>query len=244
MVADWYAATSEHPDQDSVMLAHRRADVAELNERARAMLRADGRLGETELEANGRAFAVGDRVVACRNDRANAITNGQRATVANLDEERRSLTLAFDDGRAVEVPAGYIEDGQLDHAYAMTAHRAQGATVDRTFVLGSDDLYREWGYTALSRHREEARFYVNVGGAQAALHAPRPEDPVTGPLTRQRGKRLALDTLNESGLRLQPPTLQEAVEAKMQFGFGLTHELPDSVVEPDDVLGPHLDLGP
>jgi hypothetical protein len=29
-------------------------------------------------------------------------------------------------------------------------------------VLGSDELYREWGYTALSRHRDEARFYVTA----------------------------------------------------------------------------------
>ena len=29
-------------------------------------------------------------------------------------------------------------------------------------MLGSDELYREWGYTALSRHRHEARFYVTA----------------------------------------------------------------------------------
>jgi len=40
-------------------------------------------------------------------------------------------------------------------------HRAQGRDVDRTFVLGSDELYREWGYTALSR-TDEARFYVSA----------------------------------------------------------------------------------
>ncbi len=55
-----------------------------------------------------------------------------------------------------------MRDGHLDHGYAITAHRAQGATVDRAFVLGSDELYREWGYTALSRHRDEARFYVSA----------------------------------------------------------------------------------
>ena len=29
-------------------------------------------------------------------------------------------------------------------------------------MLGSDELYREWGYTALSRHRIDARFYVTA----------------------------------------------------------------------------------
>src|SRR3954469_7670683 len=56
----------------------------------------------------------------------------------------------------------YARAGHLAHGYALTAHPAQGATVDRAFVLGSEELYREWGYTALSRHREEARFYVSA----------------------------------------------------------------------------------
>jgi hypothetical protein len=38
-------------------------------------------------------------------------------------------------------------------------------------VLGSDELYREWGYTALSRHRDEARFYVSA--TPAFLNEPR-----------------------------------------------------------------------
>ena len=59
------------------------------------------------------------------------------------------------------LPEAYARGGSLDHGYALTAHLAQGATVDRAFVLGSDELYREWGYTALSRHRAEARFYVS-----------------------------------------------------------------------------------
>jgi hypothetical protein len=29
-------------------------------------------------------------------------------------------------------------------------------------VLGSDEAYREWGYTALSRHRDSAHFYVTA----------------------------------------------------------------------------------
>ncbi|MFL5847037.1 MAG: AAA family ATPase [Solirubrobacteraceae bacterium] len=252
LVSDWFAATTKHPEQDNVMLAHRRADVAELNQRARATLRAGGKLGELELEANGRAFSTGDRVVTGRNDRANGITNGQRATVEAIDIERRSLTLTFDDGRQAELPAGYIDDGHLDHAYAMTAHRAQGATVDRAFVLGSDDLYREWGFTALSRHRDEARFYVNLGSA-AQLTLPglemsfdRPDGPVTGPLSRERGKRLALDTPNDSGLRLQPPTVEEAIQASLRLDqqrlpdFHVNH-VPDPDLDLD--LGPDLDFG-
>jgi len=74
----------------------------------------------------------------------------------------RRLGVHFDDGHRVELPDQSVRDVRLDHGYAITAHRAQGITVDRAFVLGSDELYREWGYTALSRHRDEARFYVSA----------------------------------------------------------------------------------
>ena len=46
LVADWWAARD--PD-GSVMIAHRRADVADLNGRARALMRASGALGDVEL---------------------------------------------------------------------------------------------------------------------------------------------------------------------------------------------------
>ena len=142
------------------MIAHRRRDVAELSARARAHLRASGRIGDDVLVAADRGFAVGDRVLTTRNYRVLGVVNGQSGVVAGL--RRGRLEIRFDDGRWVGLPEPYVRAGHLDHGYALTAHRAQGATVDRAFVLGSDELYREWGYTALSRHRIEARFYVTA----------------------------------------------------------------------------------
>lgn len=107
--------------------------------------------------------------------------------------------MRFDGGQMRRIATAYAEAGHLDHGYATTAHRAQGATVDRTFVLGSDELYREWGYTALSRHRLSARFYVTA--AREFVNAPaRPL--VAGPdasrriarlLATSRAKRLAIE---------------------------------------------------
>lgn len=121
-------------------------------------MRATDQLGPDELECPERSFAVGDRVIATRNDRRLDVHNGQAGVLTAIEPGLLSVQLS--DGRELELPTGYAEAGHLDHGYALTAHRAQGATVDKTFVLGSDELTREWGYTALSRHREEARFYI------------------------------------------------------------------------------------
>ncbi len=51
VVADWWG---ERDPERAVMIAFRRADVADLNGRARALMRAAGALGEQELDARGR----------------------------------------------------------------------------------------------------------------------------------------------------------------------------------------------
>jgi len=208
LVSDWWRA-SHDPGCDAVMIAHRRDDVAELNQRARAVMRATGQLGPDELDVGERAFAVGDRVVCQRNDRTLGVVNGQRGEIAAIDGESRGVWLRLSDGTSVELDSSYVEASHLDHGYALTAHKAQGATVDRAFVLGSDDLYREWGYTALSRHRDEARFYVvSPGSAERALADLAEErDPLVERLEElfgtSRAKTLATDQLDAAERRAE-----------------------------------------
>jgi Ti-type conjugative transfer relaxase TraA len=203
LVADWLE--SYERGERAVMLAHRRRDVADLNERARQALRERGEIGADELATSGRAFAVRDRVVARRNARRLGVVNGDTGRIAAIADDTIALTL--DDGRTIELPVGYVRAGHLEHGYALTAHLAQGSTVDRAFVLGTDELYREWGYTALSRHRDEARFYVSA--TPAFLNESR--DPVrtdadttrtvSRMLRASRAQRLALDGVATDPMR-------------------------------------------
>jgi conjugative relaxase-like TrwC/TraI family protein len=198
LVDDWASARAD--GRQALMLAYRRADVADLNDRARAKLRADGRLGPDELTCGGRALAPGDFVLATRNEQRLGVHNGQTGTLTAITDTELHVQLA--DGRQLRLPHRYAHDGHLDHGYAMTAHRAQGVTVDCTFVLGSDELHREWGYTALSRHRHEARFYRSA--TPAFLNAPtaalgQTDDPaaeVALALARSRRQHLALTGLD------------------------------------------------
>ena len=47
----------------------------------------------------------------------------------------------------------------LDHGYATTIHKSQGATVDRVKVLASLSLDRHLTYVAMTRHREDVGLY-------------------------------------------------------------------------------------
>ncbi len=197
MVDDWWQCAKA--GGDDVMIAHRRSDVADLNRRARERMHADRRLGDDELTVDGRAFAEGDRVLARRNDHQLAVTNGTRGRVLSIDLERRTLVVQPDAGEPTTLDAAYLDAGHLDHAYATTAHALQGASVDHAFVLGSEDLYREWGYTALTRHRQEAHFYLHSEAQETRpLPGLEPEpDPIDERLREILGKRrhknLAID---------------------------------------------------
>ena len=135
------------------MLASRRASVDSLNRIARARLRAEGGLGPDELVAGGPTFAVGDAVIASRNEYRLGILNGSRGTVTVVDCSRRRLTIQTIEGRTIDVPTTYMAAGHLTHGYATTVHKAQGATVDMALLLIDDQSYREAAYTGLSRGR-------------------------------------------------------------------------------------------
>ena len=232
LVEDWWHAARQ-PGDDAVMIAHRRVDVAELNSLARDLMREDHRLGEEEITtAEGRAFSIGDRVLAKQNDRRLSIVNGTRAEVVSLDQDRHSLEIRLSDGTTRALDSAYLDRGSLHHGYALTAHAAQGATVDRAFVLGSDDLYREWGYTALTRHREEARFYVvSPGSVERALPGLEPQpDPLTENVVDRLGrsgrKTAALDVLGANGHR--PDRYERARSAALSRAVALHGELGET----------------
>ena len=204
LLADWYATND--PD-GCLMLAHFRADVAELNGRARAVMRVAGRLGPDELVAAGGRFAIGDRVVTKHNSARLDVRNGDRGVVEALDPHAGSLSIRIDD-RVVHLDAAFLArrtpDGRptLEHGYAMTAHAAQGQTCRHALVLARDDTYREWTYTTMTRATQANRLYViaerNRGRDEFA-----PAEPVrngrallAAALTRRRVQDLALDQLH------------------------------------------------
>jgi hypothetical protein len=100
------------------------------------------------------------------------------------------MTVQMSD-RAVELPSSYLEAGHVAHGYAMTVHKAQGVTADRAFVLGTDDLYREMGYVAMSRGRLGNHLYV-VGEPTREI------EPLHGPSLERTNEELLVAALSTS----------------------------------------------
>ena len=207
MGLDWYRA--QRNGERAVMVALRRDDVAELNVRARAMLLADGTLDDTDAVTVGeRSFSVGDRVVCGRNDRRLRVHNALAGTITAIQPGTGTVGpvvwFADDAGNDYAVPVSYVEAGHLDHGYATTIHKAQGATVDRCLVLGDDRLYRQAGYTALSRGRLANDLYL-IGvddrdtypelelDRHGAVVEDTPRERIVRALHRDGGKELAGD---------------------------------------------------
>ncbi len=199
LLADWWQA-AKRDLEGSVMLAYRRADVAELNEAARGLLAQDGRLGRERLLIGEREFRRGDRVVCRRNCDLLGVRNGTRGTLDGLDREREALTVVTDGGERRMVPSWYVSAGFVEHGYALTGHAAQGATFERAFVLVRDEgALREWGYVACSRAGSETHLYLGAsehgreahGRSVAEEHAT---TRVADSLTRPASERLAFET--------------------------------------------------
>ena len=165
IVREVLADRDKSPESTRLVLAHRRVDVAALNQEIRDARRERGELaGEVEYQTSEgkRSFALGDRLLFRQNDRALGVKNGMLATVERAETGRLEVRLdsakGEGQGRAVEV--SLAEYAAIDHGYATTIHKAQGATVDKAWVLASGSMDRHLTYVAVTRHRESVKLYA------------------------------------------------------------------------------------
>lgn len=133
-----------------------------------------------------------------KNDYPLGLLNGTRGTITHLDHDRARIAIRADDGKNLELPFSYVEDGLLTHGCAMTIHKAQGATCDRALVLVDETMPREAIYTAVSRGRQRNDLYlaVDTGRDDIAHAAEVSRDPVETLLVgiqRSAAQQMAID---------------------------------------------------
>ena len=159
LIAAW--DSDYDPSKTSLILAHLRRDVRMLNDMARAKLVERGVVADGfpfKTEDGTRMFAVGDQIVFLKNEGNLGVKNGMLAKV--LEAAPGRIVAEVGEGehrRQVTIEQRFYNN--LDHGYATTIHKSQGATVDRVKVLASLSLDRHPTYVAMTRHREDLAVY-------------------------------------------------------------------------------------
>ncbi len=186
IVTDWTSARRDlirkNADQgqpvrlhgdELLVLAHTNHDVKRLNAALRNVMKNEGTLTvsrEFQTARGVREFAGGDRIIFLENARfleprarklgPQYVRNGMLGTVVSTGGPYGDplLSVRLDNGRDVVISENSYRS--VDHGYAATIHKSQGATVDRTFVLATGMMDQHLTYVSMTRHRDRADLYA------------------------------------------------------------------------------------
>lgn len=192
LIEDYLGDVRGDPTGTRLVLARTHNEVKALNTDLRNLLREEGQIAGSDIDvealsrgqkpkAGSLSLATGDRLIFGENIRAggNMVRNNDTATVKAVCRDNTDgepvVTLAFD--RGFEVTTRWSEMERLSrskgnepdtrpirvqHAYAVTVHSAQGASVDRSYVLNAAGMDRESLYVGMTRHKEDCHLYTDV----------------------------------------------------------------------------------
>lgn len=106
------------------------------------------------------SLMAGDHIVFTKNDKMLGVKNGLRGELTSLNENG-DMTVAMANGR--EVAFNVDEYNYIDSAYAVTAYKSQGQSVNAVFYHADttkDVNYNEF-YVSLTRSRSDVHIYTD-----------------------------------------------------------------------------------
>jgi len=178
-----------HTGQAAVLIAATNDLAWELAHRASLDLRAAGVVDSSRTcEIRGKLDAgLGERVLSRETNRkikdrsGQFVRNGTTMQIQAIDTVTGVVTaIREDNGELIDLEASWVA-GQVELAYAVTAHRAQGITVDHCHlaISASEHLSRELFYVAMTRGRKSNTAWIATLSEEeaAAVHVRRDEIP-------------------------------------------------------------------
>jgi hypothetical protein len=178
--------------------------------------------------------AAGDRLLLTANRREAGFraTNGEIVTVRHVDAQGR---IELEDGRVL--PSNYR---QIEHGYAVTAHRSQGKTVDAV-VISAEVMNKELFYVSASRGRESVAVVTSdvellrnsVARSGARLSAMELARRTEASRPKPPRRRAAIVRGEQRGVKAgQQQARQMAIWNRM--GSGLAHQT--AFVDPNQLM--------
>lgn len=178
---------------------------------------------------------AGDRLVMLMNNKNLDVKNGTLGTVESVGAHY--IKLRLEDGSLRRImPSRY---NTFDHGYALTVHKSQGATFNKTHVLATRTMNRNLTYVAMTRHRESANLYYGKG----SFHSDVFKGGLYEALSRPSDKVLSTDyPLIHLGRSEKPGlSLIDRAAFGMRRGFDTAKALYDQVRQKVGRLGQRLD---
>ncbi|WP_066466225.1 MobF family relaxase [Sanguibacter suarezii] len=168
------ARQDQHAGRSTVLIAATNTVAADLNQRFTLERRATGEVSIDTLAPlrGGTTAGVGDLVLARKVDRnvrdsaGDFVRNGTQMTVTEISETGALTAVRSDNGATITLPASWSREN-VELGYAITAHRAQGTTVDAGHVAipSQNSLTRELLYVAMTRGRQSNVAWVGEADA-------------------------------------------------------------------------------
>ena len=126
-----------------------------------------GELHGDDVQApGGRWYAPGARLVALAPNPQTGIMTSEPLTAVEIDHD--SIVVRTANGREVTITGEGLDTEHLDYGYALTIHRVQGATYDRSPVLAAGGG-RELGYVATSRASDHTFIHATANDLAQAV---------------------------------------------------------------------------
>ena len=230
LVSDWLKADGAVGEK--LILAATNDDARDLNARAQEARRVMSDVGQVlsvTLGSDEKAF-VGDRVLFNQNDRRLDVYNGELGTITRihrpadlLGRKRGEVTVQMDHGAKVRIDLTRFDDQTNAYAkrrdqqdprpstslgYALTTHKAQGSTVDRSFTYTTPETAaRDMLYVQTSRARNEMLVYAPGHDLGEDLQ------DFKDSLTRETGQR---ELAHQQAERLEQQRQQELEEQRLR----------------------------
>jgi exodeoxyribonuclease V alpha subunit len=169
--------------------------VQKLNVRLQEALNPPG--AAPSIQAGGRIFRQGDKVIQIRNNYDKNVFNGDIGLIRSVDPSAGTIRVEYDPESVVDYSRDSLDE--VIHAYAVTVHKSQGSEYPAVVIPLHNQHYpmlqRNLVYTALTRAK---RLAVFIGSKKALAMA------VKNAKVRRRWSRLAERLRESAGLPAIP----------------------------------------
>ncbi|MEX2167745.1 MAG: MobF family relaxase [Pirellulales bacterium] len=200
LVRDWSVSGIVNPT-DHIVLAGTRDEVAALNHQCQSARLAADALGTDHIQIGEQSIHLGDIVLFTKNARVLGVNNGDRGRVLGFNRFTKNMAVELERTKKT-VFIGYRSYTHIQLGYAMTTHKAQGATVPSVYVLlGGAMQDRHLSYVQATRACESTRLYVDK------CHAGPDLKHLLNQMAKLRPKRLASQMRSTSPPDKAPPRI-------------------------------------